>query len=438
MKKNTSSNWLFPEEYSEVVKSLYYYGLLKFDNNRNLPLKSGGKTDIFINLRDARNNPQALQFITELLSIPLSRRHPPDRFVEIPDSVSCFAGPLAIKTGIPYLTIREKAKEGRAFNANIIGSAKPGERVLLMDDVITDGASKVAAYKTCKQLGLQTEGLIVLVDRQQGWQNKFSDLGIQMPVWSGLTLHDVRRQLIELDIMQRCPAEAEELNPIILALDGKSWDEVLPVIDQLRTTGNILKVNDLLLFEGAKNLIPDLSVYGRVMADFKGHDISNTVYNMCQRLKACPPWAVTVHASGGLEMVKAAQKGLENTNSKVLAVTVLTSINAETCEEIYSRLPMEQVVKLANAVGKYADGFVCSSEEVGTLSQMFPGKEFVVPGVRSEGQEKQDQNRTGTPKYAMDNGATKIVMGRQILGAIDPVAEMSRVLIDELGIRISS
>jgi len=428
--------WLFPEEHAEVVRALLRFGLLKISNNRDLPLKSGGKTDVYINLRDARNNSEAIKFISDLFAIPLQRLRP-QRFIEIPDSVSAFAGPLAISTGIPYLTIRGEAKEGRVSDAKMIGSPHAFESVCLIDDVITDGASKIAAYQLCKQLNLDLLTLVVLVDRQQGWKQYLPQHGCDLPVWPGMTLHDVRKQLINQGFMQRCTKEAEEKNPIVIAFDGKSWEKILPYADQLRTTGAILKVNDLLFDKGIEQLLPELSVYGRVMADLKGHDIPNTVANTCRHLRDCPPWAVTIHASGGEEMAKAALKELEGTDTKVLAVTVLTSIDEKTSEEIFTRLPFDQVLKLAEIADRAGvHGFVCSPEEVAALSEKYPGKEFVIPGIRSEGKGKQDQSRTGTPAGAKANGATKLVMGRQLLEASDPVAEMFRVMKEELGIEI--
>lgn len=431
------SPWLFPEEHAEVVQFLYNHGLLKFSNKRDLPLKSGGKTDVYINLRDARNDPKAIKFIAELFEIPL-RRLNPDRFIEIPDSVSTFAGPLSINTGIPYLTIRGEVKDGRVGDAKMIGNPKPGERVCMIDDVITDGASKISAHQLCKKLGLENKALAVLVDRQQGWKTNLEKYNCEMPVWPGMTLHDVRRQLIELGIMQRCDPENEAKNPLIVALDGKSWEDILPTIDQLRTTGCILKVNDLLFAKGSEKLLPDLSVYGRIMVDPKGHDIKNTLINISRHLKKCPPWAVTVHASGGEEMMSATVKELEKTKTKVLAVTVLTSMKPGVCEEIYVRQPLEQVLKLAEIGHRSGvQGFVCSSEEVAALHDLYPEKQLVVPGVRSEGKDKGDQIRTGTPEVAMANGATNLVMGRQFLEAADPVAEVYRVLREELKINIS-
>ena len=131
------------------------------------------------------------------------------------------------------------------------------------------------------------------------------DNGVNIDVWSGMTLHHVRRFLIENGLMERCDLIVEKKNPLIVALDGNSWETILPFLDQIRTTGCILKVNDLLLWEGIKSLIPYLQVYGRGMADLKGHDISNTLENISRHLLPNPPWAVTVHGSGSEEMIKA-------------------------------------------------------------------------------------------------------------------------------------
>jgi orotate phosphoribosyltransferase len=128
--------WLDPDEQKEVVSSLLEADLIKFSNARDLPLKSGGKTDIYINLRDARNRPYMIRYLAELYANPL-RRLKAGRFIEVPDSVSCFAGPLSIETGIPYVTIREAPKEGRVAKAKSIGASRFGEAACIIDDVIT-------------------------------------------------------------------------------------------------------------------------------------------------------------------------------------------------------------------------------------------------------------------------------------------------------------
>ncbi|HVU75823.1 MAG TPA: orotidine-5'-phosphate decarboxylase [Candidatus Paceibacterota bacterium] len=428
--------WLLPEEHEIVVRELLRFGLIKYDNARQLPLKSGGKTDVYINLRDMRNNAEATNFLAELYAFALNRLDL-DRFVEVPEAVSGLAGALSITTGLPYLTIREQEKTARATNARVIGQYAFGDRVAIVDDVITDGGSKIEPYRMCKQLGLDVLGLVVLVDRQQGWRQHLANSGIQTGVWPGMTLHDVRKQLISIGLMQRCTPEAEAANPLILALDNMSWEQALGLLDPLRTTGCIFKVNDLVFDEGIQRLLPNLSVYGRAMVDLKLHEIPNTVANTCKRLRACPPWAVTVHASGGGEMIEAAIKTLAGTPTMVLAISVLTSIDKKTCDEVYHRLPLTQVRELLKvAFDAGAHGAVCSAHEVGEMFAEYPDKIFVVPGVRSPGADTGDQKRVGTPAQALFDGAKYIVGGRQFTEAADPVAEVHRVLTEELNITL--
>ena len=428
------SYWLAPFERDLVIQNLLRFGLIEYDNDRGLPLKSGRTTDIYINLREARGNPEALSFLSKTYANPIQRIGP-KIFAEVPDSVSCLAGVLSVMMKMPYITIREQAKEGRVAKASVLGATNFGDKVCILDDVITNGASKIVPYWECKRMGLDVLPLIVLVDRNQGWQEVFKSQNIEMPVWAGMSLHDVRRYLIENGIMRRCNEYTEEKNPIILALDGKNWEEILPVIDELRTTGCILKVNDLLGYEGSKNLIPDLQVYGRVMADIKGHDILNTLKNHSDRLLENPPWAVTVHGSGGEEMIAKVVEVFKKTPTKVLVVTVLTSIDENTCEEIYNRKPLDQVKVLA-AIAKRAGahGLVCSPQEVKELKELYPDKIFVCPGVRSAGVDANEQERIGTPKAAMDDGADYLVMGRQVLAKPNPIMEVMRLLTEELGI----
>lgn len=426
------TSWLCREEQALVVRELLRLGLIKCSSARDLRLKSGGFTDIYINLRDARSSPEALAFLADLFAIAL-RRLDINRFVEIPDSVSALAGPLSVATGFPYITIRAEAKQGRVGDAKTIGEHRFGERVAIIDDVITDGASKIGPVRECQDRGLDVCGLIVLVDRQQGWKAMLGGEGIDTPVWAGMTLHDVRRELIALGALKRCDAETEQRNPLIIALDGMSWEEILPVIDPLRTTGCILKVNDLLFSEGFDRLMPELSVYGRVMLDPKLHDIENTVANICDRMASCPPWAVTVHASGGFKMMKASKIILGRIGTKVLAVTVLTSFDEKTCTTVYHRTPFNKVLEFAKEADRAGvHGLVCSPHEAAELRKRYPHMLIVTPGVRSADADVGDQKRVATPAGAMAAGANHLVMGRQILQSPDPVAEVKRLLSEEL------
>ena len=431
------SCWLSSEEQGEVADLLLRYpGMIKFDNKRQLPLKSGGKTDIYINLRNVRSYPELLGPLARTYANPLFRLNP-KRFTEVPDSMSPIAAVLAQITGIPYFTIRGEAKEGRVTQGNRIGDANYGETITVIDDVITDGASKIMAWEECQRSGLRLTKLIVLVDRQQGWQKRFAEM--KWDIRAGMTLHDMRRHLIGRGLMERCSQQNEQNSKLVLALDKFSWDEILPIVDPLRPMGCILKVNDLARELGADWLVPNLSVYGRVMLDFKLYDIPNTVANDCARIKKYSPWAVTVHASGGVKMMKAAVKALEGSGTKVLAITVLTSFDEKTCEEVYHSLPKDQVLvlaALANEAG--CQGVVCSPQEASLLRPLYPSMLLVTPGVRSPGVDTHDQERVLTPAGAIEAGADYIVGGRQFLKEVkDPVAEVMRVHKDELGITLS-
>jgi len=424
--------WLTPWEQEEVIREIMGFGLIRYDNKRSLPLKSGGTTDVYINLRDARNDPKAPRYLATVYANAL-RRLKADRFAEIPDSVSCIAPHLAEQLGCGYITLRDAPKEGRVTKAAMIGTVNRGERVVLFDDVITTGGSKVGPFRTLMDLPIQQCPLVVLVDRQQGWKQGFAAANIPLEVWPGMTLHDVRRFLISTGQMQRCDPTVEAQNPIIVALDGRGWEDILPIADRLRPTGCILKVNDLLWERGFERLLPDLGVYARIMADIKAHDIKNTVENIVKWILRHNVWAITVHGSGGGEMIKAAVATLQGTLTKVLVVTVLTTIDPATCEEIYHRRPIEQVLTLAKIGAEAgAHGFVCSAHEVSELKRLYPDKTLVIPGVRSPGAEVGDQKRVDTPANAIASGATNLVMGRQLLNAKDPVAELSRVLREEL------
>ena len=429
------SCWLTQPEQEEAIEVGLGAELFKWDNNRGLKLKSGGMTDIYFNMREMRNTPTAIDFFADVYANAL-RRLRVDRLIEVPEAVSPLAGVISVKTGLPIVTVREEAKEGRVVSGKLIGTLRYGDRVAIVDDVITDGASKVAAILAARAAGAKVAALVVTVDRQQGWKKKLDAAGLgDVPVWPAMTLHDVRKRLIAKGLMQRCDPKIEARNPIIFALDGKNWEEVLPLADQFRTKGVILKVNDLLWGVGFERLLPDLSVYGRVMADIKGHDIPNTITNIVARMKHCPPWALTVHATGGEAMLKAAVQTAAGTGTKILAVTVLTSIDQTTSEEVYTRLPLDEVMVLAEIANRAGvDGFVCSPQEVSHLATIYPGKLFVTPGVRSEGKDKGDQKRVDTPKGAMASGATHLVIGRQIMHAENPLAEHDRVMKDELGI----
>ena len=224
-------------------------------------------------------------------------------------------------------------------------------------------------------------------------------------------------------------------NPVIVALDGNFLDDMVPTLERLRDTSTILKVGDLVVSMGVDRLIPSLHEYGLVFVDLKTHDTPATVFNTCKRIAIHNPWACTIHASGGTEMAEAALSAFSGTDTLILAVTVLTSLDTHNCEEIYTRLPIEQVEKLADMMWSIGiRGFVCSPLEVSMLREKFPEATLVTPGVRSTGKNLGLQARVTTPKEALDRGADYVVMGSQLFETENPVTELLRVMKEELGI----
>lgn len=191
--------WINPRNQSRVVALMRDWNLLKHDPTCRLPVKSGGTTDLYINLPLARDNPHAIEYLAIRYANALQQLQGDNfgvtRFVEVPNAVSCIAGPLSTKTRMPYLTIRTQPKPGRVSDARVIGTPKYGESVCIIDDVIHDGVSKIAVYRKCVELGLHVVAIVVLVDRNEGWRANFQAEGIDLPVWAGMTLNDVRRHL---------------------------------------------------------------------------------------------------------------------------------------------------------------------------------------------------------------------------------------------------
>ncbi len=200
----TNSTLLWkPEERKTIINKIHaWWSLIKYDSEGRLPLKSGGTTDIYVNLREARGEWDALEFIAGVYLSGLYRLEgllKPiiiERLVEVPDSVSCFAPLIAVRKRIPYTTIRAEAKEGRVAHAKAIARPKKThEKTIILDDVITDGASKIGPYWECLELGMDVVGILVLVDREQGWQETFRREGIDVPVYAAMTLSDVREYM---------------------------------------------------------------------------------------------------------------------------------------------------------------------------------------------------------------------------------------------------
>ncbi len=159
-----------------------------------------------------------------------------------------------------------------------------------------------------------------------------------------------------------------------------------------------------------------------IFLDLKLHDIPNTVAKAVQALNGLQPAILTVHAAGGLAMMEDA-KAAAPVGTKVVAVTVLTSLDDGDLDSIGvpddSHAQVQRLTMLAREAG--LDGVVCSGNEVRAAKKLWPQGFFVVPGIRpADGNGLADQKRVMTPRQALDQGASILVIGRPITDAADP------------------
>ncbi len=173
-----------------------------------------------------------------------------------------------------------------------------------------------------------------------------------------------------------------------------------------------------------------------VFLDLKYHDIPNTVAGAVRAASSLDVAYLNVHAAGGSEMMRAAKAACA-AKTKLLAVTVLTSLDAAALEAVGQgtdpKTQVERLARLTQTAG--LDGVVCSAHEVSTLrNALGPNFILMVPGIRPEGSDVGDQKRVMTPRQAVDAGATHLVIGRPITGAKDP-AQAARDIYESLSSR---
>lgn len=220
------------------------------------------------------------------------------------------------------------------------------------------------------------------------------------------------------------------LERICAALDFPSLREAEPFARSIAPQVGMLKVGlELFLAEGPA-AVRAIAALGRpVFLDAKLHDIPNTVEGAARGAAATGARLLTVHASGGAAMIRAAVRGA-GPGVRILGVTVLTSLDAAALDEIgLDGPPQQAVVRLARlAVAAGAGGLVCSPQEVRAVrAAVGPGPLLVVPGIRPAGAAAGDQARVATPAQAVADGADVIVVGRPLREADDPVAAAQRI-----------
>ena len=218
---------------------------------------------------------------------------------------------------------------------------------------------------------------------------------------------------------------------IIIALDCDNLKNALDIIKALKQEAFAFKIGYEFFFnfglEGYK-IIQNENI--RIFLDLKLHDIPNTVKKGIFAISKLNPYFTTIHLSGGDEMQIAANISKQKT--KVLGVSVLTSLNSEQAQKFYFNKDIKNIVSnfATYALNNKLDGIVCSPKEIKTIKKIALNKLLIItPGIRPLNYKgsKDDQERTMTPKEAVDIGADYLVIGRPITQSSNPLKELKSI-----------
>lgn len=219
-------------------------------------------------------------------------------------------------------------------------------------------------------------------------------------------------------------------SPIIVALDVETSAEARKLVTALGDAVSFYKVGPELYAASGMDFVRELKAQGQqVFLDLKFYDIGETVKRSVAQVSRVGADFLTIHAS--VAVMQAAHQGREHSGLRLLAVTVLTSVDdADLRRDGFSSGVSELVsLRVKNAMDAHMDGIVCSSLEVAKVRAITgPDAVLVTPGVRSPGAATGDQKRVATPAAAIAAGADYMVIGRQVTRSNDPRREVQRIL----------
>ena len=235
------------------------------------------------------------------------------------------------------------------------------------------------------------------------------------------------------------------MSRICLALDGLPVGSAIDLAEKVGERCYAVKIHNLFDSEGGTVVRVLSGSNTRIWVDAKLHDIPKTAAKRALAIARHGARIITVHASGGVEMMRTVVEQLKTMYGptvSVWAITVLTSLDQKETARVYGvqRTHKQVVIDLAfMAKEAGVQGLVCSPQEVRMLS-MHPalkGLVLVTPGVRSLGRANDDQKRVGTPKQALDDGAHFIVVGSQVTESKNPIAAFNSIA-TEIGMDITT
>lgn len=214
---------------------------------------------------------------------------------------------------------------------------------------------------------------------------------------------------------------------LIIALDFNNESDAFTLVDQLDPSQCALKVgSEMFTLFGARFVRALITRGFKVFLDLKFHDIPNTVARACAAASELGVWMLTVHASGGVKMMRAAHAAIEPYGDQrplIVAVTVLTSMSDCDLPTLGIHSSMQSHVCMLAGLAHDAglDGIVCSALDAQKIKQLY-GRSFlaITPGIRQLEDALGDQSRVVTPEFALNAGSDYLVVGRSITGAVNP------------------
>ena len=220
------------------------------------------------------------------------------------------------------------------------------------------------------------------------------------------------------------------INPIIIALDLDSADEARKLVRNVGDACRFYKVGLELYAAAGRAFVEELQGEGnQVFLDLKMYDIGETVKRAVAQVAKLGVQFLTIHSVP--QVMRAAMEGAQGTQLRLLAVTVLTSIDDDDLHEMGVASSVAELVekRVRQTIDAKVHGLVCSPLEVAHVRQMTgPEAILVTPGVRSAGAAMGDQKRVASPAEALASGASYLVIGRQVTRAADPGGEVRRIL----------
>ena len=220
-------------------------------------------------------------------------------------------------------------------------------------------------------------------------------------------------------------------NKVIVALDSNNFRKTINLVSTLKKEVYAFKIGYEFFYNyGVEGYKAIYKVSPKIFLDLKLHDIPNTVQNGIIAINNMKPLLTTIHISGGENMMNASL--IKKKFTKVLGVSVLTSLNNNQVRKFYNENKVENVVKKFATFAKKnkLDGIVCSPKEIKVVRKIV-GNNFLIvtPGIRFKnlGIKKDDQKRVLSPKQALESGADLLVIGRPITEAKKPLDEIKKI-----------